>query len=182
VLQSAIQRIHEAGYTQASLIDIARHDGLSKSALLHHFPSRAALMAEVIAECWRRNKSGILKALDARPDGISAIQVFATEIWHQFRQPHNLAEIEILIASRSDAELRSALALTAQESDSEARVFYRQVRTASGMENSEHSEAVYTQGLAILRGLAMELALGENPQVEIAASIWIRALCERALE
>lgn len=68
------------GYGDTSLRDIADRVGVSKSALLHHFPSKEALLGEVLEERDRRVDARLTGAWGRRPvDQLRALPSGAAE-------------------------------------------------------------------------------------------------------
>jgi AcrR family transcriptional regulator len=48
ILDAALEVFAQAGYRSGSLRDVAERVGISEAGLLHHFPSKSALLAEVL--------------------------------------------------------------------------------------------------------------------------------------
>ena len=59
ILDVAMEEFAERGYWGASLMEIARRSQLSKPGLLHHFPSKQALLAAVTVERDLRDRYGM---------------------------------------------------------------------------------------------------------------------------
>jgi TetR/AcrR family transcriptional regulator len=53
ILQAATRLFAEQGYAAASMAEIARAAGMSKSGVFHHFPSKHALYREVLSQIAR---------------------------------------------------------------------------------------------------------------------------------
>lgn len=49
-IQAAVTQIAEVGYHKMTIADVAARTGISQSGLLHHFPSRAALLTAVLEQ------------------------------------------------------------------------------------------------------------------------------------
>ncbi|MGN7978656.1 TetR/AcrR family transcriptional regulator [Microbacterium sp. 22195] len=49
-IRAAVAQIAEVGFHKMTLADVAKRTGISQSGLLHHFPSRAALLAAVLEQ------------------------------------------------------------------------------------------------------------------------------------
>lgn len=50
VILAAVAQIAEVGYHKMTIADVASRTGISQSGLLHHFPSRAALLTAVLEQ------------------------------------------------------------------------------------------------------------------------------------
>jgi TetR/AcrR family transcriptional regulator of autoinduction and epiphytic fitness len=52
-VEAALRVFSEQGYGRASLLEIARHAGLSTATLFKRFPTKASLFEAMILECWK---------------------------------------------------------------------------------------------------------------------------------
>lgn len=83
ILDHAMRHIAERGIAGASIQDVADSAGLSKQALLHHFPSKDELRRAVldrVAERTQERVPGILVALTEGEGGVAR----ATELFIEF--------------------------------------------------------------------------------------------------
>ncbi|MFI1919878.1 TetR/AcrR family transcriptional regulator [Nocardia sp. NPDC020380] len=103
LVEATIQTIAEIGYHRASLGEICTRAGVSKGGLFRHFDSRLALVVEVAEEVGRRHLAGF-RALGDAPVGEMLALTRS-----QSRSQINAVWFELLIAARTDAELREQL-------------------------------------------------------------------------
>jgi AcrR family transcriptional regulator len=110
LLDAAIDCLAETGYSGFSTNDVVRRAGVSRGALAHHFPAKADLVAaaadrlvELRAAEFRARFGGI--APERRTVG-KALDV----LWTFFEDPSYQALLELMVAARSDAELRPVMA------------------------------------------------------------------------
>lgn len=92
------------GYNGASTALIAERAGVSRGAILHHFGTRAALMAEVIVTVYRRENAQYHETVSSGRSG-QRIADWPTILWDVLSQPSGMAVLEILQATYSDPEL-----------------------------------------------------------------------------
>ena len=106
LLDATITSLAERGYAGTSLPEVVRRAGLSNGGLWRHFRSKAELMAAASLEAERRlvqsDAAGALAASDP-------IDQVVTRLLHWTTQPAMHAIVELLLASRGDAELKAAL-------------------------------------------------------------------------
>ncbi|WP_245663072.1 TetR/AcrR family transcriptional regulator [Nocardia inohanensis] len=100
---ATIETIAEIGYHRASLGEICTRAGVSKGGLFRHFDSRLALIVEVAEEVGRRHLAGFLALGDAPVGEMLALTR------RQSRSQINAVWFELLVAARTDAELREQL-------------------------------------------------------------------------
>lgn len=103
LVDATIETIAEIGYHRASLGEICTRAGVSKGGLFRHFDSRLALVVEVAEEVGRRHLAGF-RALGDAPVGEMLALTRS-----QSRAQINAVWFELLIAARTDAELREQL-------------------------------------------------------------------------
>lgn len=103
LVDATIATIAEIGYHRASLGEICTRAGVSKGGLFRHFDSRLALVVEVAEEVGRRHLAGF-RALGDAPVGEMLALTRS-----QSRAQINAVWFELLIAARTDAELREQL-------------------------------------------------------------------------
>ncbi|GAB2441692.1 TetR/AcrR family transcriptional regulator [Nocardia tengchongensis] len=103
LVDATIETIAEIGYHRASLGEICTRAGVSKGGLFRHFDSRLALVVEVAEEVGRRHLAGF-RALGDAPVGEMLALTRS-----QSRSQINAVWFELLIAARTDAELREQL-------------------------------------------------------------------------
>lgn len=95
--------IDQSGYADTSIMAVQAHAGVSRGALTHHFPSKQALMAETALRLLSNASTMRGVADDTRE--------LLMHSWTRIANtPEGRAFVEILIACRTDAPLRAALA------------------------------------------------------------------------
>lgn len=100
---AAVSVIDRVGYAAANNASIADEAGVSRGAITHHFGTRAAFMAEVVAWVFAQ-ETVAFQELTA--DGVGAkVSDWPGLLWEVFSRPSGVAVLEILVASRSDAVL-----------------------------------------------------------------------------
>lgn len=104
LIDAAIATIHEQGYTAASTTLIAERAGVSRGAILHQFGTRAALMAEVVAEVYRREMAIYTRLVTQEQQGQN-IYDWPKILMDVLGMPSGIAVLEILLASQSDKDL-----------------------------------------------------------------------------
>lgn len=108
LIDAAIAVIHELGYAAASTTLIAERAGVSRGAILHQFGTRAALMAEVVAEVYRREMA-IYTDLVVQGQNGKNIHDWPRILMSVLGQPSGIAVLDILQASQSDSELTQSV-------------------------------------------------------------------------
>lgn len=104
VIDAAIAAIGECGYAGASTTLIAAKAGVSRGAMVHHFATRAALMAEVVRHVFEHEMAGY-EDMRVRTGIGNRLYDWPSLLWSVLGRPSGMAVLEILQATRSDREL-----------------------------------------------------------------------------
>lgn len=109
LLEATVSCLIEAGYRGTTTSAVQMRAGVSRGALMHHFPSKAALLVAATQHLAEQRAANLIteaRGLEAEPDRASqAIEM----LWEVFQGPLFTATIELWTASRTDPELRDAL-------------------------------------------------------------------------
>lgn len=127
ILDATLDCLAERGYQGTSFPEVLRRADLSNGALWRHFRSRADLLAAALLHSERRLASSM-----AAPDG--GLDAAVDALWDYFHRPEVQALIELLFASRHDADLRLALQATDRDA---ARIYFDWLAGLLGAELAE---------------------------------------------
>lgn len=144
ILDAAVACLAERGYAGTTFPEVLARAGLSNGAMWRHFRSKAELLAAAVlhAEHGLAPDVGDHDATGAADDhpGRSAAELVdaaVAHLWDYARTPAFQALIELLRASRSDAELRAALVSRDQDS---AEVFFDSCAQLLGPDLATHPD------------------------------------------
>ena len=107
ILEAAIDCLAAHGYARTTTQLVAETAGISRGAMLHHYPTKGLLIQAIVAYCF-------YKRMEMLADGVrdigemQRVQEFAglEILWRSFFTREHRAYLELAIASRTDAELR----------------------------------------------------------------------------
>lgn len=177
LLDAAIRLLYRKGYSGTSTEAISEEAGVTRGALHHHFGTRAQLMADVIGTVYERERRAY-EAIAADTGRGAHISDWPEMLWEVLSRPSGLAVLEILQASRSDAEL-AALVTPMQ-----ARVEQMSLDTIKQQFGSG-DDAGMLAGIRLfvwaVRGLSIAQVLAPNPE-EMRSSIdFLKRLIDGAI-
>ena len=158
LLDAAVESLIEVGFARTTTLEVQRRAGVSRGALLHHFPSKAELLVAAIAHLAEmraielKRLSSELPADRRTSDGKSArTDAVLGLLWQCFSGTFFQVAMELRTAARTDPELRPVLA-------SAERVLrdgiLAQARTLFGKEVADHP------GLPRALDLTLQLMIG----------------------
>jgi AcrR family transcriptional regulator len=108
LIEATIETIGTKGYGGATTALIAERAGVTRGPLLHHFGTRARLMAEVVRHVFELEMHEYEQA--RRETGLGGhLHDWPKLLWAVLGKPSGLAVLEILQATSSDAELAEAV-------------------------------------------------------------------------
>jgi AcrR family transcriptional regulator len=115
ILDAAVNCLAEKGYADTTTLAIQARAGVSRGRLLHHFPSRDALLVaaaqHLAAERLLDGEQWGAEFPANSADGGDRERVIAatTRCWSTFDQPYFWAAVELWVACRTRPELRESL-------------------------------------------------------------------------
>ncbi|MGE0706827.1 MAG: TetR/AcrR family transcriptional regulator [Planctomycetota bacterium] len=109
LLEATIACLVERGYGGTSTPEVCRRAGVSRGAQLHHFPTRASLLAAAVEHLFERRHAEFRASL-ADAQGEARLSAALGALWEIYRGETLEAWLELVIASRSDPELHAAVA------------------------------------------------------------------------
>ncbi|MGQ0623834.1 MAG: TetR/AcrR family transcriptional regulator [Sporichthyaceae bacterium] len=184
ILDAAVHCLAEQGYAATTTLAIQARAGVSRGRLLHHFPSRDALLiaaAQHLAvtrmQETERLFTEILGALHGRERIVRATEL----LWEQFRQPYFWAAVEIWTAARTRGDLRETLRPEEQRLGAAVRT---SIAVMYGPELAAHPQFGLVREILFtsMRGVAMTYTFDpRDPEADRHLSMWI-ALAETLLE
>ena len=158
LIEAAIRVLHRSGYNAATTAAIADEAGVSRGSIIYQFGTRAQLMSDVITFVYEYEQS---QYDEMKKSGFDPAKTedWPEMLWRVFSQPSGIAVIEILQASRSDAEL-AALVGPTQE-----RVEEMSIERMSLLYPGEEKEMRSMVRLLVwaIRGLALAHVLVSDP-------------------
>src|SRR3954452_10322451 len=106
LLDAALDVLTEQGYAATTTVEVAKRAGVSRGAQLHHFPTKAELLAAAVEHLYARRRAEYRAAVAAMPDGVDRIDSSVDLLWSMFSGPTFPAWLELQVATRTDDELR----------------------------------------------------------------------------
>jgi AcrR family transcriptional regulator len=175
IIAAAIELLFSRGHGATTTIAVAERARVSRGAMLHHFPTRVELLiavAEFIVTTQREQRRARAKELGS---GLSRYYAGADINWEVQKQPATIALLEIMLATRSDPQLRKGFApFIKQMSEMRGQAAALVAGDLGVSDKSIVSTMLYLHQ-ATLRGLAIHLlCTGDESSVEAARRLFTR--------
>jgi AcrR family transcriptional regulator len=164
LIEAAIELLYREGYSETTTISVAAKAKVSRGAMLHQFPTRTELLlavAEHIVEEHRKVRIDSL-ARENFSSGIVRLTAATDVSWAVQSQPSAMALLEIMMATRSDKELRKGFTpFTRNWADMRKQAAAR-LAADLGISDVQKLEDYVTLHQTSLRGLAIELMFAND--------------------
>ena len=171
LLDATVDCLIDLGYADTTTTVIAERAGVSRGAQLHHFPTKAELVAAAVEHLARRIGEDLHHEAAKLPADGDRVSAAVDLLWSRFSTPLFPAFLELLVAARTDAELRKHLKAVEERL---AHSMQRQVEEVFGPASSK------TPGHALAIDLTLNLMYGMALQ-RVLASPDARQLKRREL-
>ena len=114
IIESAIKCLVELGYARTTTAVIADKAGLSRGAMLHHFPSKMDIVRAAVDYLHAKRLRAIRKSMAKEPIDGDHVKLGVQSYWTHVKHPWFVAFFELAVAARTDKEL-AAILFPAQE-------------------------------------------------------------------
>ena len=171
LLDAAIACLLEEGYAATTTQRIQERAGVSRGALLHHFPRKSALLVAAIHRVADEQLARLDAVGTAPPGAPGGLRTTVMAVRDAMSGPAFLAAMELWAAARTDEELRRTL-LPAE------RRLGHALRDLLTPHLGGADAGLEVDGLlALLRGLALTQTLSRDPtRAEAVVGAWVDRL------
>ncbi len=184
ILDAAVELLVERGYGGTTTIAIQQRAGVTRGRLLHHFPSRDAVLVAAVRHLADERISEMERWFEHTDDpgagGGARVDRAITQLWNTFRQPYFWAAMDLWSAARTDEGLRHELAASERRL---GRAIEHVVATMFGPIHSSHPrfDDVRDVLFSSMRGVALTYAVvprdaDTDPHLELWRSVARRLL------
>lgn len=109
IVEAAIQAFVNRGYASTTTTHIAEEAGLSRGAMLHHFPSKMDIVKAAVRHLHEKRLAAFQRAVIDIPTEADRVKSAVDAFWRHVQHPIYVAFFELSVAARTDAELREVL-------------------------------------------------------------------------
>jgi AcrR family transcriptional regulator len=171
ILDAAVESLIASGVAGTTTLEVQTRAGVSRGALLHHFPSKAQLMAATITHLADMRGRELKAAAAALPRGKARTAAVFDLAWQSFTGPLFYVAMELRTAARTDAELRAALAATERAVHDRLIAQYRDL-VGPAVADQPGFAAAFELTLQLMTGAAMTALLHGDRKVAPLIARW----------
>lgn len=107
LLRATVRCLVQLGYTGTSTTEVCRRAKVSRGAQLHHFPTKAELVAAAVEQVFVDRINEFQKLVERMAQAPSLeLASFIDPLWDVYRGDPFYAWLELLVAARTDPSLR----------------------------------------------------------------------------
>ncbi|MBB6426716.1 TetR/AcrR family transcriptional regulator [Sphingopyxis sp. JAI128] len=181
-IDAAIRCLSRDGYTATTTIRVAEEAKISRGGMLHHFPTKTDLIVAVAEDVSRRLHEQRKARLMEVQSGIERFRALTGATWETSQGAEEMTLLEIMMASRGDAELAGRLPDVAQRLDDYQYDGTLRIAKSAGITTEPLVKAMHTLHQAAMRGLAIELLFAKDRADVEAAYDLLRWYKDRVIE
>jgi AcrR family transcriptional regulator len=185
LIRATIDALNTLGYTATTTIEVVRRAGVSRGAMLHHFPNRAELIlatAEHVLREQERERRGSLRTLERGEERFYSI---TDAMWNTMQQPEAVALTEIMLGARSDPEVHAPFAALMRGFNRRLLDGPNQVAEDFGYADTRLVRAMARLHVAAMRGLMIDRLYWDESDTSIDDAfellVWYKSLVMRRL-
>lgn len=178
IMCAVIDILDQQAFSALSNSRIVASAGVSSGAVMHHFPTRADLLAETVRFAYNRLCDWRAAQLETFEPGLPRFRAVIDLAWATARKPEGIAVNEIRISARSNEALATAVrpALSSIANDY-GRFIGRLVR-AAGMEPTQEVQGLSSTAAMALRSLSIDRMTNPSPQMVENVLLSLRTMRE----
>ncbi|MFW5875196.1 MAG: TetR/AcrR family transcriptional regulator [Myxococcota bacterium] len=174
LLHATYEALLEVGYARTSTAEICRRAGAARGTMLHHYPTRDALIVAAMEDVMVRRleafRASVLSV--APPEGASAGQIVRA-MYDSVRGPEFDAWLELTTAARTDPSLRAELLSLAERWDA---LVEETARTLFPDVPLDDLRALISFVFATINGLALDRLFDKEHESQAALAKLIQAV------
>jgi AcrR family transcriptional regulator len=156
IIEATLRCFSKFGYFHTTTPAIAEEAGLSRGAMLHHFPSRMDVVRAAVEHLHAKRLKAFRAAVDGLPSGENRAHAALRAHWEQLRHPLYAVLIELGVAARTDPELADILSPAEEAFVRELRATAREV-VPEWRDRGRNFDIGYDLVICALQGLALNM-------------------------
>ncbi|WP_037493949.1 TetR/AcrR family transcriptional regulator [Sneathiella glossodoripedis] len=176
LLLATLDSIYEDGFQNASTTEIVKRAGVSRGAMLHHFPSKEMLIAAAIEKLLADEIEFIREEAGAYARHEKTIDDFVDFLWGRFSSRLFMITIDFLSSARTDEKLRDAVipvSLNFHESLNEIWSQFFHYKNSS----PEKVQTLLNTTLCLMRGMGIQTVIrSDDAYFESIRNCWKQIL------
>jgi AcrR family transcriptional regulator len=127
LLEATVDCLYEQGYAGTTTTAVAERAGVSRGAQLHHFPTKAELVATSVEYVMERRLEEFKASMTSLPETDNLFEAVILNLWDAFKGRTFYAWLELLVAARTDPALQETVSTIARAYQGQVEATFREV-------------------------------------------------------
>jgi AcrR family transcriptional regulator len=181
ILEATVRALDEFGYGAVTNHLVAELAGVSRGAMIHHFPTRQDLLAAVTEYAYGKMTEYRISELEKLQPGLPRFRGIINLAFETGGSPEGLAINEIRMGSRSDSDIAEAVTpMMGRIADDYGRFIGRHVR-AAGLIPDKEMQGLSAAAALAAQTLAINRATNPSPQMVQNVLVMLKAAREHII-
>ena len=173
LLNAAVDSLNEVGYFGSSTVKIAERAGVARGTMLHHYPTKDALVLAALEEVLTRRVQDFEREI-ASVD-VQDLGVMMRTLWQALKGPTFNAWLELAVASRTHPPLTHELHALMKRFDTMVMTMVENRIPADLLQPFDLKTAV-SIGFSAFNGLAMDRLQMSSEEVDLKVDALIQMI------
>jgi len=162
LLSATLESLHERGYSGTSTQEVCRRAGVSRGTLLHHFPTRTALLVAALDTILSERVAGFV---DAHQGASMPLPLLLRRLWGQWEGPVYAAWLELAVAARTEPALQAPMRRVMARFDADILAAFQTLVDTDGLP-PQVAAVIPFLTFAVFNGLAVGWGYNDSGQEE----------------
>ena len=172
IMIATLDCIYEIGLHKTSTIKVSKKAGVSRGALLHHFPNKEVLISSAVTYLLETEITDIRKVADAYAHKEMTIDDFIDNLWNRFSGRLFMITMDFLSVARTDDKLRDAISPTSLKFHASLNEIWTQFFTPLGVDE-EQVKVLLNATISLLRGMGVQTIIRDDKEYyDGMISVW----------
>ena len=167
LLEATVDCLIDHGYAGTTTTAVVARAGVSRGAILHHFPTKADLVSTAVEYILEKRNAIFTERFAKLPKDEGLLDAVIEALWHEVNKPTFYAWMELLVAARTDPELKKKVTVI---SSRWIEMVDNTFRTVFGIPRSADKHPLALAPIVtfmIIEGLALErIGRSDDPTLE----------------
>ncbi len=163
LIETALDVIYDVGYNRASTPEFSERAGVSRGALLHHFPTRADIIVAAMEKLLGEGTSDIRKIAGQVAQKQLGTDEFVDFLWGMFSGRFYYLSIELINEARTDKEQRLKMMPVVKHFHEALNEIWAEFQPEEHVP-SHDAQVILNLTVCLMRGMGIQTVLKNDPE------------------
>ena len=164
IMQATLECVLSQGIRATSTVDVAHAAGVSRGALVHHYPTREALMQAALEDLLEREVESVRDLAERMLKGEMDVDGLLQALHEHFKGDLFMITLEYLTTARTDPAIMSVLEPLAAHFNASLEQIWEQL-VANGRHASDENRVALNATLCMMRGMGAQSIWRDDPSL-----------------